>query len=344
MLTVLAWSLDFYSDLNAANNYKGKASMRKIEKLTHKDDKQLEVIEETNKEELPKHNKNDSENGIIANIKSFIKNHKVASIIVLFVVLFTIIFNINNAGKNVVLEEYDIKGLTVKEACEKVRGAGWTVDGVRHIEDYSNKTDCYNESIMVTDYYYWDYDNSVTIYFGEKKTEEEKKNECEAKGYWYRDSQCKSQEEWENDYKWKDAHSACKKYGANAYAKTLTDCYVGSDYMGTVDGQPANDDVSGNETQSPAEVQSEAVQNTQPVNNDNPDQIPEDEVSTGIAACRRVAKDNYGLKIKVTDFANGYVGNEDYAWMFVFKGSSYSMVTCQYHWKTGYAEIMYINI
>lgn len=77
---------------------------------------------------------------------------------------------------------------------------------------------------------------------------------------------------------------------------------------------------------------------------DNPDQIPENEVYTGIAACQRVAKNSYGLKIKTTEFANGYTGNEDYAWMFVFRGSSYNMVTCQYNWKTGYAEIMYVNI
>ena len=76
----------------------------------------------------------------------------------------------------------------------------------------------------------------------------------------------------------------------------------------------------------------------------NPDQIPEDEVYTGIAACQRVAKNNYGLKLRTTEFANGYTGNEDYAWMFVFRGSNYNMVTCQYNWKTGYAEIMYVDL
>lgn len=134
-------------------------------------------------------------------------------------------------------EEYDVKGLTVKEACEKVRGAGWEVSSIRKA-DSSDKTDCYNEKETISDYYYSKGYREVSLYYGEKKTEEQKKSECEASGKWYRDNQCKAQEEWENDYKWKEAHSACKKYGANAYAKTLTDCYVGSDYKGKVDEEP----------------------------------------------------------------------------------------------------------
>ncbi|MBQ3280608.1 PASTA domain-containing protein [Candidatus Saccharibacteria bacterium] len=132
-------------------------------------------------------------------------------------------------------EEYDLKGLTVKEACEKARGAGWEVSRVISVED-DDKTDCYNTSIIVTDYSYYEYNHSMTIYFGEKKTEEQKKAECEASGKWYRDSSCKSEEEWENDYAWENAHAACKKYGSSGYAKTLTDCYVGSEYKGPVDG------------------------------------------------------------------------------------------------------------
>ena len=134
-------------------------------------------------------------------------------------------------------EEYDLKGLTVKEACEKARGAGWKVNRVVAREG-DDKTDCYNEEIIVTYYDYYDYNKSVTIYFGDKKSEEEKRAECEAEGKWYRDNKCKSQEEWENDYAWSNAHAACKKYGASAYAKTLTDCYLGNDYVGAVDGQP----------------------------------------------------------------------------------------------------------
>lgn len=90
-------------------------------------------------------------------------------------------------------------------------------------------------------------------------------------------------------------------------------------------------------------AQEEAEKETTESGN-NPDQIPKNEVYTGIAACQRVAKNNYGLKLRTTEFANGYTGNEDYAWMFVFRGSNYNMVTCQYHWKTGYAEIMYVDL
>lgn len=134
-------------------------------------------------------------------------------------------------------EEYDVKGLTVKEACEKVRGAGWEVYSISKA-DYSDKTDCYNEKETISNYDYYKSQGKVYLYYGEKKTEEQKKSECEASGKWYRNSQCKTQEEWENDYKWQEAHSACKKYGANAYAKTLTDCYVGSDYKGKVSEEP----------------------------------------------------------------------------------------------------------
>lgn len=69
-------------------------------------------------------------------------------------------------------EEYDLKGLTAEEACKKARGAGWEVNGVIEIEG-SGRTDCYNKSVIVTDYSYYRYNNSVSIYYGEKKTEEQ---------------------------------------------------------------------------------------------------------------------------------------------------------------------------
>lgn len=144
------------------------------------------------------------------------------------------------------LEEYDLKGLTVAAACEKARGVGWKVDTVREI-NYNGKTDCYNTNLIVTDYSYSSYDKEVDIYYGEKITEEQKKQEekqkkleCEAEGKWYRDNQCKTQEEWENQYAWKDAHAACKRYGSSGYAKTLTDCYVGNDYKGPVNNESEN--------------------------------------------------------------------------------------------------------
>ena len=182
----------------------------------------------------------------------------IAIVAVLILVIASVVLIVNGNKKS--YEQYDLKGLTVKEACEKARGAGWEVSGAIAREG-SDKTDCYNTSIIVTDYSYYEYNHTATIYFGEKKTEEEKKSECEASGKWYRDGQCKTEEEWENDYAWKNAHAACKKYGANAYAKTLTDCYVGNDYQGPVDGQPT-DNSSSSSSESTSTNQSNTSSNT----------------------------------------------------------------------------------
>lgn len=173
------------------------------------------------------------------------KNKKVLfpilGVVALVIAVVLVIVNVTKPS----YEEYDLKGLTIKEACEKARGAGWKVDGVISIEG-DDKTDCYNTTLTVSDYYYYSYDNLVTIYFGEKKTEEQKKAECEASGKWYRDGSCKSQEEWENDYAWKNAHAACKKYGDSGYAKTLTDCYLHGEYVGPVDGASTSETQTNN--------------------------------------------------------------------------------------------------
>lgn len=144
-------------------------------------------------------------------------------------------------------EEYDLKGLSIKDACEKARGVGWEVSSVHHIESYSDTTDCYNEKLTVSGYEYWKSGKSVEIFFGK---EGEKQAECEASGKWYRDGQCKSQEEWENDYAWKNAHAACKKYGSSGYAKTLTDCYIGGEYKGPVNGETTDNSTSSSAPQS----------------------------------------------------------------------------------------------
>ena len=217
----------------------------------HNTEKQIKKNEP--KEDFNNNDHDTNYKKIVSSIKSFIKAHKVTSVIMLAIILLTIGININIAKNNIRLEEYDVKGLTIKEACEKVKNAGWSVERVVS-QEYDDKTDCYNTDIIVTDYYYHKYNNSVVIYFGEKKSEEEKKAECEATGKWYRDKQCKSQEEWENDYAWKNAHAACKKYGSSGYAKTLTDCYIGNDYVGSVDGQPAtNTDITDKSEEEKAE-------------------------------------------------------------------------------------------
>lgn len=96
----------------------------------------------------------------------------VAGTIIFMIIAIVVIGNLNRKS----YEEYDLKGLTIKEACEKARSAGWEINGVVS-KDGSDKTDCYNENIKVTDYAYYDYSKSVYIYFGEKKTEEQEKSE-----------------------------------------------------------------------------------------------------------------------------------------------------------------------
>lgn len=108
-------------------------------------------------------------------------------------------------------EEYDLKGLTVAAACEKARSAGWKVDTIRNSNDNSDKTDCYNTSVEVSNYSYSRSGKTVDIWFGKKKTEEEKEAECKAQGKVYRSSGlCKSAEEWEAQDK-KDAEEAKAK-------------------------------------------------------------------------------------------------------------------------------------
>lgn len=209
-----------------------------------------------------KYKETNRQNQLDKNTKIDFKNKKVifpllgAIAFILVVVIFVVVLNHKS------YEEYDLKGLTIKEACEKARSAGWKVDNIHHVESYSDTTDCYNEKLIVSGYDYWDSGKSVEILFGK---EGEKKAECEASGKWYRDGRCKSQEEWENDYAWKNAHAACKKYGSSGYAKTLTDCYVGSEYKGPVNGE-AVDNTTNSESSSPEPSNTSSTRNTNDVN------------------------------------------------------------------------------
>lgn len=216
-----------------------------------KDDKSPKQEKITKNDEEPnKQNHSKSEKQPNKKIKIDLKNKKVIlSVFGVIILIVVIVIVLNHKS----YEEYDLKGLTIKEACERARGAGWEVSGVVSQEG-DDKTDCYNTTLKVTNYKYNDFSSigeghEVTIYFGEKKTEEEKQAECEATGKWYRNRQCKSQEEWENDYAWENAHAACKKYGSSGYAKTLTDCYVGGEYKGPVDGAPATESQSSSQTE-----------------------------------------------------------------------------------------------
>lgn len=68
-------------------------------------------------------------------------------------------------------------------------------------------------------------------------------------------------------------------------------------------------------------------------------EIPNDEITTGIAACNRVS----GSKIvKMTNLADSYWGGRDYEWMYRFQASGHTIV-CAYNWKTGAARVTYSN-
>lgn len=78
---------------------------------------------------------------------------------------------------------------------------------------------------------------------------------------------------------------------------------------------------------------------------DSPSQIPQEEIWTGIAACKRAIKQAYGITVKDTEYSGGNWLGVDYVWVLKFRNYSgaYTMVTCQYNWKTGAASSSYIN-
>ncbi|MBQ8985169.1 hypothetical protein IJ076_01235 [Candidatus Saccharibacteria bacterium] len=98
----------------------------------------------------------------------------IAAAVVAVIVIIVVVMNITKPS----FEEYDLKGLTIKEACEKARKAGWRVSSVTS-RDYSDKTDCYNTDKTVTDYDYFNFNKTVDIYFGEKKEQPKEEPEEE---------------------------------------------------------------------------------------------------------------------------------------------------------------------
>lgn len=168
------------------------------------------------------------------------------------VILLIILFGGGSGGRRqeyTTLKEIDVNGMTIVEACTAIREAGWRIGEVVNDDYYSDKSDCSDDTHKVSKAFYnkekyWEYDGepksdyeTVDLYYSDETVKEQKKLACEAEGKWYRNDTCKTPEEWENDYAWQNAHAACKKYGSNGYAKTLTDCYVGGEYKGPVDGQ-----------------------------------------------------------------------------------------------------------
>lgn len=84
------------------------------------------------------------------------------------------------------LKEVDVNGLTVKDACTKVREAGWTIYEVAGNNTYATKSDCSDEKNKVVKAYYHkekyysfgdersDYEK-VTLYFADEADKNEEK-------------------------------------------------------------------------------------------------------------------------------------------------------------------------
>lgn len=71
------------------------------------------------------------------------------------------------------LDEVDVNGLTVSEACEKVRAAGWKVEEVAGTGDYTEKSDCSDNERRVARTYYHDDDGTVGIRFANESKSED---------------------------------------------------------------------------------------------------------------------------------------------------------------------------
>ena len=115
------------------------------------------------------------------------------AIVLAIAILVTIILVVLNSNKTAKTEHYDnekvdVNGLTIKEACEKVREKGWTVYEVDGLDSggYSvEKSDCSNETHKVSKVSYYDDRSiwsspSVEIYFtSDKKNEDNNSNNNE---------------------------------------------------------------------------------------------------------------------------------------------------------------------
>lgn len=99
-------------------------------------------------------------------------NKKTAVIVTVAVLLLSFMFGIANgansgdaAKKNSyngkMLEEVDVNGMTISEACEKARGKGWKVTEVAGDGDYSEKSDCSDTTKRASGYYYTNLDQEM---------------------------------------------------------------------------------------------------------------------------------------------------------------------------------------
>lgn len=117
-------------------------------------------------------------------------------VIVLVGMIFSIFMNMGRKINKVEqvyseLEQPDLNGMKISEACEKVRAIGWKIDEVAGENDYSEKSDCSDTEHTVIKYYYQnekyfgysggvrsDYE-TVELRFNNAKKEEDKKTQAD---------------------------------------------------------------------------------------------------------------------------------------------------------------------
>ncbi|RYC74420.1 hypothetical protein [Candidatus Nanosyncoccus alces] len=128
-------------------------------------------------------------------------------------------------------------------------------------------------------------------------------------------------EETEEEKAWREAHGACKKYGANAYAKTLDSCYVGNEYKGSVSGQ--DDEKTNTEATEENEPTSASTSNQ---SSDKPS------IDTIADACWA-----YGQKtgVHLTDYASTNIVQEGNYYQILMWNKDKSVWKCWYNPSDG---------
>lgn len=101
-------------------------------------------------------------------------NKKVAIIVtIVFIVLSAAIGGANGSNKTASsdkLEKIDVNGVSIKEACDKVRAAGWKVSSVKS-ENGKETLDCSNTNVKVSSYDYGLFFDEVRLVFANQKSE-----------------------------------------------------------------------------------------------------------------------------------------------------------------------------
>jgi hypothetical protein len=90
--------------------------------------------------------------GFLTSRKTGVKKN--LSIVSLVVVALALTVSVIGGYQSRGLEEIDIKGLSIKDACQKVKSVGWKVYKIRS-SDYNDQTDCNNDFYKVYKYDYY---------------------------------------------------------------------------------------------------------------------------------------------------------------------------------------------